>query len=359
MNAKTIRLLNIAVWVALIAAALYVSVRWLLPWLLPFVPALLLAAAIEPAVSYLCRRGVKREVAAGICVLGALALLGGLLWLLLDRAAGEVRALIAHFPAVLDSVSATLEAWKTRLLGLGDRLPPGLDLWLEQSLEALREGLERLPARLSERLLSRLSGAAAGAPGTLLFAVTALIGFYFASASYPSLLHAVARALPERFLARARLMRRDLRRTLGRWLKAQAILLLITFAELIVAFWLLHVNYALVLAFATALIDALPVLGTGTVLLPWALYDLLTGETSRAIGLAVTYAAVTVLRNSIQPKLLGDQLGLHPLLALAAIYAGWKAWGVWGMLVFPIFAITGKQLFDSGLPDWKHEKQGD
>ena len=349
MDRKTAKYLNIAVWTVLSAAAAYVGIRWLFPWLLPFILALAGAAAIEPAVSYLCRRGLRRGIAAGLCVLIALALLAGLLWLLLSRAVGELRELMTQLPELLDSVSATLETWKTALLGLLGRAPPGADIWLERSVEALRESLQRLPAALSSRVLTLLSGAAAGAPGFLLFAVTALIGFYFTSASYPALLHGFARLLPEHFLARARLVRRDLRRTLGRWLKAQAILLLLTFAELTAAFLLLRIDYALLLALAIAVIDALPILGTGTVLLPWALYDLLTGAVSRGVGLAVTYAAVTVLRSCIQPKLLGDQLGLHPLAALASIYIGWKAWGVWGMLTFPILAITGKQLLDSGV----------
>ena len=102
----------------------------------------------------------------------------------------------------------------------------------------------------------------------------------------------------------------------------------------------------------TAVIDALPVLGAGTVLLPWAVYDLLTGNVPLALGLAITYAAVTVLRSAIQAKLLGDQLGLHPLASLAAIYAGWTLWGVMGMLLFPILAICVKQALP-GLELWR------
>ena len=115
---------------------------------------------------------------------------------------------------------------------------------------------------------------------------------------------------------------------------------------------LLGLRYALLLAVLTAVIDALPVLGAGTVLLPWAVYDLLTGNVPLALGLAITYAAVTVLRSAIQAKLLGDQLGLHPLASLAAIYAGWTLWGVMGMLLFPILAICVKQALP-GLELWR------
>ena len=118
---------------------------------------------------------------------------------------------------------------------------------------------------------------------------------------------------------------------------------LIICAVLAGAFLLLRLRYALLLALLTAVVDALPVLGVGTVLLPWALYELLTGQVPLALGLAITYAAVTVLRSAIQAKLLGDQLGLHPLASLAAIYAGWTLGGVMGMLLFPILAICVKQ----------------
>ena len=349
MSKKSLHYLHIAACLLAAAAGVYIGVRWLLPWLLPFVLGLAAAAAIEPAVSWLCRRGMKRALASGICVLLSLALVAALLWLLLHRGVGELRELVARLPELLQSVSATLETWKTALLGMIGRAPPGLADWLDKGVEGLRSSLTALPASLSARLLDFLTNAAAGAPETLLFLVTLIIGFYFISASYPSLLHGAAKLLPDRFLARARIVRRDLRRTLGRWLRAQLIMTAITFAFLAAAFALLRIDYALLLALLVALIDALPVLGTGIVLIPWALYDLLTGATAQAIGLAVTYAAVTVLHSSIQAKLLGDQLGLHPLATLVAIYVGFQTCGVWGMLLFPILAITGKQLYDSGV----------
>ena len=114
------------------------------------------------------------------------------------------------------------------------------------------------------------------------------------------------------------------------------------------AFALLRVDYALLLALATALIDALPVLGTGTVLLPWALRMLLTGNVPLGVGLVLTYAGVTVTHQSIQAKLLGDQLGLHPLATLGAIWLGFRVWGVAGMIVFPLLAVCARQAL-SGL----------
>ena len=350
MRSSTAKLLNIALYSILALAAVYAAARWVFPWLTPFLFALAAAALLEPAVAYLCRQGLKRPMAAGICALGAGAALLGLLWLLCGRAVKELTELIPRLPELFASVVATLTGWKGRLDGLILRAPDGLGSLLDGALSGITERLGRLPGELAGKLPGALSALAAAAPEALLFAVTALIGTYFISASYPDLLHGAARLLPDRFLCRARLLRRDLRRTLGRWLRAQGIMSLITFGVLSAAFLLLGVRYALLLALFTAVVDALPVLGTGTVLLPWALYDFLTGSVPLGTGLVITYAAVTVLRSSIQAKLLGDQLGLHPLATLAAIYAGWKLWGVWGMLLFPIGAICAKQALPGILP---------
>ena len=340
---------------ALIAAGAYAALRWLLPWLLPFLIAWGAAALLEPLVARLCRCGFGRGSAAGICLLVSLVVLCGLLWLPLHRLGREASELIDGLPQMLEGISAALGRWEAALASYLDKTPDGVRIWLERVMKLAEENLAALPGRLSARLLALLPDMVSAAPGALLFAVTAVIGTYFISASYPELLHGAARLLPERFLCRARLLRRDLRRTLGRWLRAQLILIAINFAVLAAALLLLRVRYALLTALATALIDALPVLGTGTVLLPWAAYEFFSGGVPLGLGLVVTYAVVTVLHQSIQAKLVGDQLGLHPLAALLAVYVGFRVWGVAGMIVFPLLAACAGPLI-SRLPlrpPWK------
>ena len=95
---------------------------------------------------------------------------------------------------------------------------------------------------------------------------------------------------------------------------------------------------------AVSLIDSLPVLGTGAVLLPWALICLLQQETARAIGLVGIYVVISITRSVLEPKFLGRQLGLDPLVTLFALYAGYKLWGIGGMLLAPLLAVTAIQL---------------
>ena len=125
--------------------------------------------------------------------------------------------------------------------------------------------------------------------------------------------------------------------------------MLMTFFELLIGFLLLRVRGAPVIAAVTALVDALPVFGTGTVLVPWAAYCLLSGASARGIGLLISWGVTNLVRSCAQAKLLGDQIGLDPLASLTAIYIGWRVKGVIGMLLFPLILVTLCRLNDRGV----------
>jgi len=343
-----------------IAAAAFVSLRWLLPWTAPMLLAFAAAIAIEPAVKALCRARFPRSAAAGVCVLGFLAAFGALLWFALSRLFSELQHLGTHLPEFVAGLSQLISRWQSRLSGLFDRMPDALSTLLFSALGGLADYLGSLPGLLSEKALSLITSFASNLPTWLLFAVTWIMGLYFISASYPRLVAFLRRQIPPTAFQRLRRVKRDLQQSLGKYIKAQLIMSAITFGEMLLLFLLLGVDYALVLALAAAIIDALPVFGAGTMLLPWAAWELIAGDPGRGLGLAIGYAAATILRSCIQAKLLGDQLGLHPIATLLAIYAGWKALGLWGMILFPIAAISVKKLNDGGIIHlWKSEDTND
>ena len=121
----------------------------------------------------------------------------------------------------------------------------------------------------------------------------------------------------------------------------------VTWAVLTAGFLLLRIRHAPLWAFGAALVDAVPILGTGAVLVPWSLIAFLQADTGRAFGLLALYAAATVIRTTLEPKLIGRQLGLDPLLTLAALYGGYRLWGIVGMLLAPILAVAAAKLVES------------
>ena len=135
-----------------------------------------------------------------------------------------------------------------------------------------------------------------------------------------------------------------MRAAVGGWLKAQVKLSAVTWLILTLGLFILRIPYAPLWAAAVSLVDAFPILGTGTILLPWSLLSFVQENAARGIGLLGIYAVVSVTRSVLEPKLVGKQLGLDPLLTLAALYAGYRLWGLGGMILAPLLAVTVRNL---------------
>ena len=331
------RLIRVLLWAA--GGSLAVTVA--LPWLLPFLLALAIAAMLEPAVAALIRLGLPRWGAAAACTAGLAGALGGGMALCLWRIAVEASDLLDRLPLLLGRLEGPA-GWLVAL-------PPTLRPLLEQVLEDLSQQVGALPQRISQWLGQGLAGLACALPGGLLFVFTTVLATYFTSAGRPALLRFLARQLPQRWQERLEEVKRRLREALGGWLRAQGLLLLVTFGEVLLGLLVLGARQALLLALLTALVDALPVFGAGTVLVPWAAGCLLAGRPAMALGLLALYGLVSLVRSFLEPKLLGDRMGLPPLAALCAMYVGFRAFGVAGMILSPLALTLLKQLHHCGL----------
>ena len=184
-------------------------------------------------------------------------------------------------------------------------------------------------------------------PQLLLFGLTALLSAYFLAGDAPRLRALAARHVPEEWRARGGKLLARLRAALRGYVLAQGKLLLVTFG--VVSLGLLAAlrrPHAVLLGALIAVVDALPVLGSGTVLLPWAAVSLLRGSGGLALGLTVTYAAAAFARSALEPRLLGRQIGLPPLLTLLSLYAGYRLFGLTGMILLPLAVLLAKQVWE-------------
>lgn len=171
---------------------------------------------------------------------------------------------------------------------------------------------------------------------------TAVISAYMISGQYPALKRRIMEsgAVYRKWMP----MARNISETAGLWLKAQLKLTGVTFGIVGAGFLILRVEHWLLWAMVTAVVDAIPLLGTGTVLIPMALLSFFWGEQVRAIGLLGLYVTAMLTRSALEPRLVGKQLGMTPLSTLMALYAGFKIWGVPGMILSPLLAVTVMQL---------------
>ncbi len=326
-----------AVLAALALGALLLALRYLTP----FLPGLAIALAAEKPVRLLCRRGLPRGAASTLCVGVLLALTGVGLWLGLRRGLYELQALVRELPELLEALAGPMDRLRAWLEGL--RVPEGFGPALERYVDGLFASGPSQLGRASAEAIGWASSLAAKLPGALLWLVTALLSGFFFSAELPALKLWLGRTLPPqalRWLSRAVLR---VRQALGGWVKAQIKLSGVCFAIVTTGLLLIGIDYALLLGLVIALVDMLPLFGSGTVLLPWALLFFLRGNTRCGFGLIGIYAAAALTRTILEPKLLGKQMGLSPLLALASVYLGGRLLGFWGMILAPVAAMVVMQ----------------
>ncbi len=340
-----------SVWLAVI----YLSARYVLLWLLPFLIALGLAALAEPAIDF-CRRRMrfKRAFTAAVLTLALLVGLSALVWLLLEQLLGQAVDLLTNLPDRLTALPLLLDELEVRFNTFCAACPAAVRIWLEDLLESLSVQLPVLLQSFSARCLSFVTAALGKLPQAFLFCATTALAVFFTAGSYPTICAFFRRQLTPAGLTTARGVKENLFITLGKWLRSELTLISITFAQLLAGLVLLRQPYALLLSFLIAFIDALPVFGTGTVLIPWILLSCITGQVPYGIALAALYAVITLVRTVLEPKIVAAQAGLPPLAALLAMYVGFCTLGVAGMLLFPIALLFIKQLHDAGyLRLWK------
>lgn len=323
----------------------YLAIQYLLPLLLPFLLGGALAMAAEPMVRFFSQRlRLPRTVAAILGVAVAFAFLGLTLLVLCGLAFRQLQALTGILPDMEQTIRSGMGALSGWAMELAGRTPAMVREPLTKNVQnffsngsALLERAAGYGIQLASGFLSRLPN------GALAFG-TGLISSFMISAKLPQIRKGIAHRLPGEKIKPWLDSLKSLKSALVGWLKAQVKLSGVTFGILCVTFLLLGISYGPFWALLVALVDAFPILGTGTALVPWSLIAFVQGNTLRAFGLLGAYAVVTVTRTILEPRLVGRQLGLDPLVTLVCFYAGFRLWGILGMILAPMLAVTVVQL---------------
>lgn len=319
----------------------WLGLKYLLPLLLPFLLGTALALAAEPAVRLLhTRLRLPRGLAAPLGVSLALVCLLSLLLLLGALLIRELRALAGILPDLEQTAVTGLSSLESYLLKLSGKLPPMLSEPVSRSVRGFFSSGTVLVDQLAQRLPALAGAVFSHVPGSALTVGTGILSGFMISARMPRLRRWLRRRPFWNKLRSWRPAVTGLRTALGGWIRAQLKLCLLCFGIVTAGLLLLRVSYAPLWGILIALVDAVPVLGTGTVLLPWSFICLVQGNRLQALGLLLTYLAALIARTVLEPRLVGRQLGLDPLMTLAALYAGFRIWGVGGMLLAPLLCVA-------------------
>lgn len=335
-------------WVGVVGGGLlgvWLVVRYALPVLLPFLLGTGLAVAAEPLVGLLHRKmKLRRWMAAGIGVTVAVILLIGALVLMIALLVRQVGRLGTVLPQVLDGVYQGMDSMEQWLLSLSDSAPGSLQGAYTNAVTGFFSGSSSFVDRIAGELFGFATGLLKALTSGVFGFATAVLSSFMISVRLPRLRQWLSGRIPKLWRERYLPMLKGMRRAVTGWLSAQAKLSGVALAVLLPGFWALGIQNGILWAVVVAVVDVLPVLGCGTVLVPWSLICLLQGQRLRGLGLLGIYALIWLLRSVLEPRLLGKELGLDPLVTLLAVYVGYQLLGLTGMLLAPILAVVLSEL---------------
>ena len=323
----------------------WLSLRYLLPLFAPFVLGAALALAAEPMVSFLYKKAhVPRPVSAGIGVSMAFCFLAMLLLLICAFLVKELGVLAGVIPNLEQTAKSGISLMQNWLLELSSHTPQSIQPLLNDNVNSLFSDGTALLDKAVRYVLGLAGNLLSHVPDSALSLGTAVISGYMISAKLPAIRLWLSRRISKEKLRPVLDAGKRMKNAVFGWLKAQVKLMWLTFTILALGFLILRIRFWLLWALGVCLVDAFPVLGTGTILIPWALICFLQGDGARAIGLTSIYIVASLTRSALEPKLVGRHLGLDPLVTLMALYAGYKLWGIGGMILAPLLAVTAAQI---------------
>lgn len=344
---------RLGIRLALVVLALWMLREVGLPLLslfAPFVAALITAAILHPLIRWLQRRlGVPRKFSTLLVLLLLFGLLGAGIGYLGYASGVELVALVQDWNVLQDNLQSTLDQIEGMFAQLWTLVPPQLTASLESVTEGFMEWLSSAVPNLLNALVEYTTQKARGVPDVVLALIIYIMACYMLTVDYPYLRSQAAQHTHQRLRRFLRQVRDTALAAFGGYLRAEFLLSVVVFFILLVGFFVIGQSYGLLLALVLAIMDFIPIIGAGTVMVPWAVIDLFMGNYLHAIQLMIIWGAIALFRRVGEPKFVGDQTGLSPIASLISIYIGWRLAGVLGMVFGPTIALIALNLVKLGL----------
>ncbi len=339
------------VYLVLTVGIYYVACRYLLYMMMPFVIAMLVTLILKTPVDWLSEKlHIPRRGMSAILVLLAYAVLVTLVTLGTIRIIWALSGWFTRLPVlytteIVPAVRSVFSWYESHVTLIDPQFQSYVD---ELSTQIISKSYD-LISTVSRGILSFAQGLVTGLPGAMIGVLFGVIATFFMEMDYPYIRHFLLAQFNEKNRNVVHGVKHFMKYTIGKMLFSYFIIMCITCVELNIGLRIIGVANASVLALLIALTDILPALGTGTVVIPWTLFELIRGNYNRALQLFILYCIITVVRNIIEPKLVGDTTGTNPALLLMSMYLGAKVLGPLGFAVLPLTIIIIKNLNDEGL----------
>lgn len=339
---KHLKIVVIIFYVITGLLAAYFLFARLISFLMPFVLALIFAFFLNPLADAVTKR---LKIPRNLASISVIILVGGALASVLVIVGSELYSLLEELISGFMS-----EKNFGGLIFISDKINEIFGAEIN-----LAESFKNLINPLVSGVINIVKPIATGAPKMFISAVMFILATHFLIADKEKIMAFFNKITDNRFSRITDGFKTVSKKSVLKYVKAQLTIMLITLTELIIGFFILEwlgilkLEYTFVIVFLIAVLDALPVFGTGAVLIPWAVYGVIVGEFPLAVGMLVIYLVCLTVRQLIEPKIVGESLGIHPLITLLSMYVGLKTVGVGGFILFPLLAVLIIQLVKMGV----------
>lgn len=343
--------LNLGIMLTLILCCIFLLPKLIL-YFMPFVVGWLIALIASPLVKLLERKlKIKRKASSAFVIIAVIALVILAGYLIGVRLVEEVIEFIEDVPQLWASMKAEFDEVGRKLSVAYQYIPKDIRISIEQITGNLQEYFGSFMESASMPTIEAVSRFAKNLPNVIIGIIMCLLFAYFYVADREYIPNLIAKALPKSIIERFEMIKRGLARAVGGYFKAQLKIEVWMYLLLGIGFSILQVDYAFLIAIGVAILDLLPFFGTGTVLLPWAIIKFISGDYKMVIGLLLIWGVGQLARQVIQPKIVGDAVGLSPIPTIFLLYLGYKVAGVIGMIIAVPVGIIVLNMYQEGVFD--------
>lgn len=337
----------------LATAAFIIAGIWLIGFLAPFVIGWIIASIAAPLVNWLEKRlKIVKKLGSALIVILVLGVIVLAIYFGVSRLVVEIRALIRNFPDIYAQLEAGLRQIGDTLSGLFARLPDGVQNGWTSAVENLDQYVGNLVSNISTPTMTAAGNIAKSVPYYLISFLAAILSAYFFTVQREEVIRWFKKVFPPAVTKRMTLVTDNLKYAVGGYFKAQFKIMGIVFLILLVGLGLLGTGYFVLVAFLIAFLDFLPFFGTGTAMIPWAVYTFFMGDYRMTAALVVIYVITQAVHQLLQPKLVGDSVGLNPIVTLLLLYIGYRIGGILAMILAVPIGMVLINMVQSGAFDY-------
>jgi len=311
--------------------------------LAPFLFAFFTAFLLRKLVCFIEKAtGLNSKISGAVCIILCYAIIGVLCFFIFRGIFAEITKLIKILPDLYDNKINPL--FRQFELFINKKINGNIKTIILQILELFKERSINILGKLSESLTKGAADFIINLPDYLTTITVSVIASFFICIDYKNIIGYLSSILPEKYIESIKTNKNIVIKSLLKLIYSYFLIFVITFAELLIGLWLLKVDYVFVISFLIAVADIFPIIGTATILIPWSIISLIKGNIPFAIGVLSLSIIIMIVRNIIEPKILGKTIGVHPLITLLVMYLGFKVGGVICAVIFPFLLAIINEL---------------